>query len=1698
MKKKKILTLSGIVLGIAMCFSFNKVHAIESVFSESEITRDSIQSVAQANTLSESSSIVPIELMITESGYQTLDGEIYWSIKDIGNQYKDLYCINLSRGFGAPNGIVADNSSKEYKNQYDFENLTTEQKEYLGITDENVIKKLNWILKNMATSDTDLTEILTKASEKVDISSIGVSNVEIENFIKNDMKSNNLESTKLTFNDIKTIQQVAIWHYTNPSNVFEGTLQAICSSDGNQISALQQENIDIDGYGTTIRNGLVKQAKINAIYKYLTDGADNATDVIDTVPTLSINNSIAEVKESEDGNYFIVGPYLLTGTNTEEIKAISFQTTINGGVFVNKNGEEILNIKSYIGNTEGLYFRISKENMQEEEVINSNIVLTYYYNHRDITLLTDAEDFENTQPIVTVEDSDATVKNNSLNITVNFELIKITVDKEWDDEENQDGKRPESVKVQLYENGQPKGDSIELSDLNAWTYTWKKLLKGNAYTVRELNSENNIVENNQKYNDDYTTTYSVDEESDKILITNTHEPEEVSKTVTKIWNDSSNQDGKRPESIQVQLLANGQAKGNKVTILDNNGEWSYTWNNLPKYENGGQEIEYTVVEDTIDGYVTSYSEDTFTITNSYTPGKVSKTVIKTWEDENNLEGIQPNEVTVTLYKNIDGQEIEINSQKLSKDNNWRYTWENLDEKQNGVDVVYLVKETAVDGYTTSYSEENYSNTNTITVTNKHVPVISGNYNVILKKVDNNGNELSGATISINGKNYTVGSAQIVSGEEIKSEDSIILSYEIEEITAPEDYCGLTEKKNIKIKLEIEKVDLKYNVKRAYLIDDEGNQTTDAQINVSSDINTNTITLNVVNNPIPKVPDLALRKFITTVISQDGKATSYNREPVVDTSTIATTGTATYKHTKEPVAVEVGDIVTYTIRVYNEGEKDSYVSVIKDHLPEWLDFLPDDELNQKYLWQQDINNNRIITTSIAAKDSANGENIYSNRENKQLLSAYNGGESLDYIDVEIRCKVNEKVVEGLLITNIADIAGMQDKEGVEFVTDRDSTKDNIVIPDDVTLPEYKGHEENKQDLTDKDYYYKGQEDDDDFEKLIVKKFDLSLRKFIIAVNGTELKSDVIEGNVYTREPKVDTSKLGTLDENGNLITTATYNHPKTPVEVEKGDIVTYILRVYNEGSLAGYANEIIENIPEGLEFIADSQINKQYGWTVREDGKLVTSYLADKKLNSVVYTGMELEDGTMSGAILDYKDVQVELKVVANASEFTGEIITNWAEINVESNKDIDSTPGNDVKTEDDIDYEPVKLVYFDLALRKFITNVDGTEYNNRIPEVDTSKMGTIDEVTGEKITTAKYTHTKDPVVLETGSTVIYTIRIYNEGTIAGYANEIVDNLPEGLEFLPENQTNIDYKWTMIDEEGNITQDVSHAKKIITNYLSENNDSTKVIDGYKNENGTITLSYQDVKVAFKVIEPNTSNRIVINTAEISKASMEDIDSIPGNNEVGEDDIDNEYVRVETFDLALEKWVKATKVTYKGKTKTTKTGFTAESTEMAKVDLVASQLSKTTVKFVYCIRVINEGQVAGYATEIKDYVPSGLKFVAKDNPNWVYDEKDDSVTTTQLKDKLLEPGQSETIEIVLTWKNSTTNLGVKTNWAEISADSGEDIDSTPDNNNKIEDDIDDAKVILSIKTGGTKMYIALIVASILILGGGAYLIKKKVLA
>ena len=54
MRKKKLLNLSAIIIGALMCFGFNKVQAIDSVFDGTSITRNSLRSVATSNALTTS------------------------------------------------------------------------------------------------------------------------------------------------------------------------------------------------------------------------------------------------------------------------------------------------------------------------------------------------------------------------------------------------------------------------------------------------------------------------------------------------------------------------------------------------------------------------------------------------------------------------------------------------------------------------------------------------------------------------------------------------------------------------------------------------------------------------------------------------------------------------------------------------------------------------------------------------------------------------------------------------------------------------------------------------------------------------------------------------------------------------------------------------------------------------------------------------------------------------------------------------------------------------------------------------------------------------------------------------------------------------------------------------------------------------------------------------------------------------------------------------------------------------------------------------------------------------------------------------------------------------------------------------------------------------------------------------------------
>ncbi len=995
-----------------------------------------------------------------------------------------------------------------------------------------------------------------------------------------------------------------------------------------------------------------------------------------------------------------------------------------------------------------------------------------------------------------------------------------------------------------------------------------------------------------------------------------------------------------------------------------------------------------------------------------------------------------------------------------------------------------------------------------TIANKSVTceVDGSNYKVGPFKVTAPSSDLSSSDYAIT---LTDGKGEIPSTKYvIKDKDGKEISKKINEIFDTEYYIYLPMSgntiENVKLNLDYSKFGTKASVWSAsnptyqplVLLTKEGDKVTD---NVGVKIEGK------------EEADLALRKYIIAVNSKE----ITDRTPSVDVEGLkdGKSTTAEYKHKKSPVEVKAGDLVTYRISVYNEGDTEGKVLKIADYLPTGLEFVKDNETNKKFGWEVEEVKNGTVATTTLVKDTA----IPAFDKESGSLKGYN---------VDIVCKIADSTASGEVLTNFAEIAE-------DDIDDRDSEPNGPTSG--VHTSDYAGTSGEK-DLTKTDFFYKGHQDDDDFEKVILagKAFDLSLQKFITKVNGKAVEPK--------REPVVNTTPL----KNGK--TTADYKQVKTPVLVEPGDVVTYTIRVYNEGEMDGYAEKIADYLPDGLGFLVNYKNNIDNAWAIQKgsDSKLETVKLSSitngtKNLKVDDFTGVSdlanvdvvvgnmwesdvalskdarmsvvstaLSSSSSSNLIkafdgsdkLDYKDVEITCIVLGsssalrNVAEITADLDSDKNEV-----EDRDSIPDNDMPwffhgddEEDDNDYEILTMEdkKFDLALQKFITAVNNKEITDRVPKV-TYNSG--------KIT---YEHPDTALEVNNGDTVTYTIRVYNEGEMDGYAAEIGDDIPAGLTFETNNEINKKYGWKMVDSNGNETSDASKAVEIRTDYLSKEKSEARkesaLLKALDTEKGN--LSYQDVKVVFKV-NAKSSNDTIINTAEITKDTdkdgneVDDVDSTPNNKKDGEDDIDKEKVHVGVFDLALKKNLSKAVVTVGDST----TEYPATNGKLMKVEIHRKKINSTIVKFEYNITVTNEGTIPGFATEIKDYIPEGLQFVEGDNKDWTA-ISDRIIVTNALAKKLLQPGESVTVPVVLRWINGEDNLGLKKNVAEISQDYNDandtdDIDSTPDNQKDGEDDIDHADVLLSISTGSAPKYIILPTAVLTIISAGVVMIKKFVL-
>lgn len=209
---------------------------------------------------------------------------------------------------------------------------------------------------------------------------------------------------------------------------------------------------------------------------------------------------------------------------------------------------------------------------------------------------------------VTYQDNDAELEDGAtgaIGVTNTYTHVpncfRVGVEKVWEDDNDRDGLRPDSLTVGLFiGDAADPIQTVVLNDENEWEYTFKydSLENPGVPTVREIDDvEGYTVE---------TTVVSENDTSKNIKLTNTHVPATWDLAVRKVWDDSAK--GREANEVTVWLETGENAKvSGSERKLNAENNWYTVYENLFKYADG-KAINYTVVEKSLGGNW-SYSAD---------------------------------------------------------------------------------------------------------------------------------------------------------------------------------------------------------------------------------------------------------------------------------------------------------------------------------------------------------------------------------------------------------------------------------------------------------------------------------------------------------------------------------------------------------------------------------------------------------------------------------------------------------------------------------------------------------------------------------------------------------------------------------------------------------------------------------------------------------------------------------------------------------------------------------------------------------------------------------------------------------------------------------------------------------------------------------------------------------------------------------
>ena len=446
------------------------------------------------------------------------------------------------------------------------------------------------------------------------------------------------------------------------------------------------------------------------------------------------------------------------------------------------------------------------------------------------------------------------------------------------------------------------------------------------------------------------------------------------------------------------------------------------------------------------------------------------------------------------------------------------------------------------------------------------------------------------------------------------------------------------------------------------------------------------------------------------------------------------------------------------------------------------------------------------------------------------------------------------------------------------------------------------------------------------------------------------------------------------------------------------VATYDLalqKVYTSDNFANTTDGIIEN---GSDVTFTITVTNQ--GTIDATTFTVTDYLpAGFTLNDAAWTDNGATASIDAGPLA--AGASTDITITMTATSTTPGSFENWAEISADDGVDVDSTP-DAVQANDNQPAAPGE------PTDDVIDNTAGDEDDHDVAGVS---IANFDLALTKVYTSDSSANPTDGAIAPDGD-VTFTITVTNQGTLDAATFEVTDYFPAGFDLS--------------------------AAEVAAGDWADNADGTATFTGGPLAAGAST------DITITLTANGVANGDYVNWAEISSDSGNDIDSTPdatigndaqpagpgaptdnvidntpdGNGVADEDDHDPAGITVETYDLALIKV------------------FTSDTFANTTDGVLENGTDAT-----FTITVTNQGSVQANTFTVTDYLPAG--FILNDAA-W----SDNADGTADFTGGPLAPGASTDITITMT---ATTAIdGVSVNWAEISADDGIDIDSTPDTN------------------------------------------------